>query len=40
MSKLKIIPVTLERYNELIDNEEIDETAFYIIIDDEELKDE
>jgi len=37
MSELKIIPVTIERYYELVDNGEIDETAFYIIVDDEEL---
>jgi hypothetical protein len=38
MSELKIIPVTIERYYELVDNGEIDETAFYKIVDDEELK--
>ena len=37
MSELKIIPVTIEKYNELVDNGEIDETAFYKIVDDEEL---
>lgn len=38
MTDLKIIPVTIEKYNELVDNGKIDETAFYKIVDDEELK--
>lgn len=41
MSELKIIPVTIEKYNALVDNGEIDVTAFYKIVDDcEELKDD
>ena len=38
MKELKIIPVTLEKYNELVYNGEIDETALYTIVDNEELK--
>jgi hypothetical protein len=35
---IKIIPVTIERYNELFESGEIDEEAFYKIVDSEELK--
>lgn len=34
MTKFKIRPVTIEKYNELVDNGQIDETAFYKIVDD------
>lgn len=33
MSKRKIIPVTIEKYNELVHKGQIDETAFYKIVE-------
>lgn len=38
MYELKIIPLTIEKYNELVNNGEIDETAYYKIIDEDDLK--
>lgn len=38
MYELKIIPVTIEKYNELVNNGKIDETAYYKIIDEDNSK--